>query len=325
MGPRAESRCHVGIARCWRLSGRIPAGIVPDEVEMGDAAMPNHDDRLESCGYGPDGRLACNTGLFLGYRRSSETPDGPDDWFEISGHARPGDSGGGIFNARGRLVGVLWGTNGEVVVGVQAGRLHILLDSVTPGIRQQSFRPGSEQPTADCPPPTADCPTIDRRDFALLQCPGGACNGTCCPTPPMESQPVESLPEAVVPPLSPFVAEAAGASRDALTSQNAKPMLPWRGNAEKRDADLDARTRRPARCDRSGAPGQARRPAADAVHVEAAERPTRCDDRPSPLLAGLCVLAAILAGFVIYFSTHERLHGGREAPNAHSDPLIPNP
>ena len=33
----------------------------------------------------------CNTGLFLGYKRSTQTPDGPDDWFEISGHARPGD------------------------------------------------------------------------------------------------------------------------------------------------------------------------------------------------------------------------------------------
>ena len=69
----------------------------------------------ESCGYGPDGRLACNSGLFLGYKRSAETPDGPDDWFAISGHARGGDSGGGVFNRAGKLVGVLWGTDGQEV------------------------------------------------------------------------------------------------------------------------------------------------------------------------------------------------------------------
>ena len=79
---------------------------------------------------------------FLGYKRSTQTPNGPDDWFEISGHARPGDSGGGVFNQRGRLVGVLWGTNGEVVVGVQAGRLHLLLDSALPErIEQKVLRP----------------------------------------------------------------------------------------------------------------------------------------------------------------------------------------
>ena len=68
-----------------------PIGVEPAEVERGEAAMQVAGNRLESCGYGPDGRLACNSGLFLGYKRSAETPDGPDDWFTISGHARGGD------------------------------------------------------------------------------------------------------------------------------------------------------------------------------------------------------------------------------------------
>ena len=107
-------------------------GVEPAEMEMGQAAMQATGNRLESCGYGPDGRLACNSGLFLGYKRSTATPGGPDDWFAISGRARGGDSGGGVFNQRGRLVGVLWGTDGHEVVCVQAGRLHKLLDAAVP-------------------------------------------------------------------------------------------------------------------------------------------------------------------------------------------------
>ena len=109
-----------------------PVGVEPADVERGEAAMQAAGNRLESCGYGPDGRLACNSGLFLGYKRSAETPDGPDDWFTISGHARGGDSGGGVFNERGRLVGVLWGTDGQEVVCVQAGRLQKLLSAAIP-------------------------------------------------------------------------------------------------------------------------------------------------------------------------------------------------
>ena len=45
----------------------------------------------------------------------------------MSGPARPGDSGGPIFNARGRVVGILWGTDGQTTIGVQVGRLHIVL------------------------------------------------------------------------------------------------------------------------------------------------------------------------------------------------------
>jgi thioredoxin 1 len=109
-----------------------PAGVEPVEVERGEAAMQTAGNRLESCGYGPDGRLACNSGLFLGYKRSAAAPDGPDDWFTISGHARSGDSGGGVFNEAGKLVGVLWGTDGQEVVCVQAGRLQKLLCTAIP-------------------------------------------------------------------------------------------------------------------------------------------------------------------------------------------------
>ncbi len=97
------------------LTGQ-PTGVEPAEVELGPQAMFGDGDRLESCGYGADGRLAANSGLFKGYRRSTANPNGPDNWMVISGHARQGDSGGPVFNEKGRVVGVLWGTDGQEVV-----------------------------------------------------------------------------------------------------------------------------------------------------------------------------------------------------------------
>jgi hypothetical protein len=141
---------------------RCPDGlpeIKPCDLEFGREAVLAPEMRLESCGYGPDGKLACNGGLFLGYRRSSADPaKGPDDWFEISGHARPGDSGGPIFNARGCVVGILWGTNGEIVVGVQPGRIHIAIkDALT--VRQSAFQPGVYRETQERnPTPPMDGP-----------------------------------------------------------------------------------------------------------------------------------------------------------------------
>jgi thiol-disulfide isomerase/thioredoxin len=114
-----------------------PEGIAPAEMELGNSAMQREGNRLESCGYGPDGKLACNSGLFLSYKRSTQAQNGPDDWMEISGHARSGDSGGPIFNERGHVVGVLWGTDGQHVIGVQAGRIHCLLDEAVPAEAEQ--------------------------------------------------------------------------------------------------------------------------------------------------------------------------------------------
>ncbi len=132
------------------LSG-TPEGVEPAEIELGAAAVHQKGDRLESCGYGSDGRLACNSGRFLGYRRSTAAPQGPDDWLTMSGLARGGDSGGPIFNERGRLVGVLWGTDGKEVVGVQAGRIHRLLDAAAP--KQAALPVEQKAIAARCPTP----------------------------------------------------------------------------------------------------------------------------------------------------------------------------
>ena len=145
-----------------------PVGVTPAEIEFGPSALQRDGDKLESCGYGADGQLACNTGLFLGYKRSGTCPQGPDDWMAISGHARQGDSGGGVFNAHGRLVGVLWGTDGKEVVCVQAGRLHVLLQTAvsTHMYRQQAYT--ERRPTPPMPEPVdiADLPSCARGPVA---------------------------------------------------------------------------------------------------------------------------------------------------------------
>jgi len=103
-------------------------GVTPAEMVYGDEAVQKPGSQLESCGYGGDGKLAVNSGLFLGYRRSPRTNGGPTDWMAISGRARGGDSGGPIFDSAGRVAGILWGTNGSEVIGTQIGRLLLVLN-----------------------------------------------------------------------------------------------------------------------------------------------------------------------------------------------------
>ena len=137
-------------------------GVEPAEIEFGETAVQKPGDRLESCGFGSDDTLASNFGLFIGYRRSTNAPSGPDDWMEISGRARPGDSGGPIFNAAGRVVGVLWGTDGDVVVCVQPGRLHATLEAAVPReyMKLASFE---RHPTPPMPAPQwRESPSVDQ-------------------------------------------------------------------------------------------------------------------------------------------------------------------
>jgi len=238
-----------------------PEGIEPVEVEVGDVAMQREGNRLESCGYGPDGQLACNSGLFLGYKRSTQAQNGPDDWMEISGHARGGDSGGPIFNQQGHVVGVLWGTDGKCVVGVQAGRIHRLLDEAIPNV-------------------------VEQKAFVLLSI------FERKPTPPLPG------PEPYVKPLAPLVpvpeirgSTARPESIGQIFGRKPIPQPPQvivQSDPEVRQAlgNIDAKI---------------------GVLVEGRQQqqtPTEKPkpEEPSPLVAGLCILAAVVLGFVIYFA-----------------------
>jgi hypothetical protein len=165
------------------------------------------------------------------------------------------------------LVGVLWGTNGEVVVGVQAGRLHVLLDAATARmVDPKSYAPLQFIPRQPTPPkatPIDDLP------------PACDASGGCCPMPGPEEY------------------EPASAAK--------KPVLPWRGEAQQRDEELNARSRNLLQAIEAE---RRARLAAESTAGGVAEQPKAepKKDEPSPLLAGLCALGAVVVGFVVYFA-----------------------
>ena len=224
------------------MDSRI-AGVEPAELALGEDAEFQSGDRLESCGYGPDGRLACNSGLFSGYRSTGDAVGGAADWMAISGHARQGDSGGPVFDRKGRVAGILWGTDGKEVVCVQPGRIHALLNEAV-----------------------AECSTAPQGE----------------PTRPLTA------------PLVPLTkVEQAKFSK--------RPLLPWRGEAEKRDAALDARIERLIDL----AERQQASRGQSSIDVDVTHRPEvreSGDGRGrSPLLSGLCLLAGGVVGAIVYF------------------------
>ena len=253
-----------------------PEGVEPAEVELGSAAMFSDGDRLESCGYGPDGKLACNFGLFKGYRRSSRDPTkGPDDWMVTSGHARSGDSGGPVFNKRGRVVGVLWGTDGETVVSVQAGRVHVLLDdamrvyverAVTVGIFNRSPTPPKMGPLVPVPQPS---------DGSGFQ--GGCGDGSGCP----------------------------GGQCDPTRDANKAPILPWRGDSEARDSDFDNRLNGLLAAQEAERQARINAQRGDtSVDVQVGPKPDTPQDaglEPKPIGIVLCLVGAGVAGIVIFY------------------------
>jgi hypothetical protein len=60
--------------------------------------------RLRACGFGPRGEFRCIAGEVLGYTQGAGQVS-----VRLAGAVRSGDSGGGVFDARGRLAAVVWG------------------------------------------------------------------------------------------------------------------------------------------------------------------------------------------------------------------------
>lgn len=133
------------ILRVSRAKGVTPAKLAEENPKAGAA--------LTSCGYGSNGRLASNRGRFLRWASPGGTK--VSDWLIMSGASRQGDSGGPIFNDRGRVAGVLWGATGNTVTGSGVGRLRLLIRSVAGKIAGTAAGAGR----AVCPKsPQQPCP-----------------------------------------------------------------------------------------------------------------------------------------------------------------------
>ncbi|MGQ9576471.1 MAG: S1 family peptidase [Thermoguttaceae bacterium] len=131
-----------------------PAAIATDPPRPGEL--------LQSCGFGPDGRLGCIQTRVLGYARTELNRT--HETLTLSGEARPGDSGGPVFNARGELVAVVWGTDGRTIEGTYCGRIRRFLGGVLgwrrplPGLAPEGGPADSASPErpAGGSPPSAD-------------------------------------------------------------------------------------------------------------------------------------------------------------------------
>jgi hypothetical protein len=111
----------------WDLAALEIDAPVAQPVPIADG-YPRQGDAVKSCGYGPNGQYACNSGQVLGYTTAQGTSS--FEWFDLTGAARQGDSGGPVFDRQGRLCGVLWGTDGRTIGATYCGRIRKFLQSI---------------------------------------------------------------------------------------------------------------------------------------------------------------------------------------------------
>ncbi len=122
---------------------------------------------LHACGYGPRGVYRCAVGSQAGQSASEGRLN-----LLVTGTVRSGDSGGGVFDSQGRLVGVVWGT-AEGVTYASSGRpLRRFLSRVLGQRTSVVYRcpggvcPRSPQSRPQLPSPA---PSADQRWKALEQ------------------------------------------------------------------------------------------------------------------------------------------------------------
>jgi hypothetical protein len=116
---------------------------------------PRPGELLTIAGYGSDGMYRAASGRVTQYLAPSDKH--PHEIVEIAATARQGDSGGPMFNARGELAGVLFGSVGNTTSGSYGGRVAAFLAPLLAATAAPAMPPASPAPaTATTPPPTID-------------------------------------------------------------------------------------------------------------------------------------------------------------------------
>ena len=113
---------------------------------------------LTACGFGSTGQYACVSGPIAGYATVQGT-NYPS--LKIRGMVRSGDSGGGVFDTRGALVGVIWGTRDRLTYATYGMPLKSFLQRVADRLNMRS-RPNqgilNTKPMAPVRPPSRTLP-----------------------------------------------------------------------------------------------------------------------------------------------------------------------
>ncbi len=105
------------------------AALAIQRPNLGPIAVSEEDPggTLAACGFGPDGQFRCVRGGVTGH---ATAVGAVYPALTISGAVRPGDSGGGVLNTRGQLVGVVWGQQGGLTYATCGRPLRAFLDRV---------------------------------------------------------------------------------------------------------------------------------------------------------------------------------------------------
>lgn len=118
-----------------------PASISSETFELGD--------ELTVAGYGPHpSTFREASGKVVG--RSSPTSEHPEDFLTIDAEARDGDSGGPVFDSRGRVAGILWGCRDGQARASEARRVLRFLEEADTAARSPAWSSSSSCPDGRC-------------------------------------------------------------------------------------------------------------------------------------------------------------------------------
>ncbi len=104
-------------------------------VVSGRQSAADSRQKMYACGYGSNGQFRCAVGPVVGESRESGQHS-----VLLQNPVRSGDSGGGVFDAEGRLVGVVWGEAQGVTYASCGKPLRRFLDRVLGQKRQSVVR-----------------------------------------------------------------------------------------------------------------------------------------------------------------------------------------